>query len=75
MYKNMKIEINEQQPLDEIVGEIERFGYLHGQKDIGETKMIICFDQGFFIHLDCVGYEQFRTTTLAELKEQPNEAS
>ena len=27
MFKNMKIEINEQQPLDEVVRELERLGF------------------------------------------------
>lgn len=30
MYKNMKIEINEHQPLDEVVKELERLGFKSG---------------------------------------------
>lgn len=68
MFKNMKIEINEVQPLDEIVIELERLGYVKpnsgGDKvytsQLGNTVNV--FDGSMMF--DC-----YKLTTLQQLKE------
>lgn len=73
MYKNMKIEINEKQPLDEIVRELERIGYwlrISGNMVfawMGHGKQNI-------LRMDKVPMGHYQSTTLAELEEQPNAA-
>ena len=74
MYKNMKIEINKEQPLDDVVKELERLGY--------ENQTTSHFDMSWI----CAGYNKVDNyysfsnrnhmptlwgdlTTLAELKE------
>ena len=74
MYKNMKIEINEQQPLGEVVAELERLGYSF---EIGRySDSIICDDCGFCFsfRIDYFNKDDGELTTLAELKEQLNAA-
>lgn len=66
--KNMKIEINEQQPLDDVVRELERLGrkYLvvatvfEGKGNVLISQLNAC---------NCVYPEPVFETTLAELKE------
>lgn len=65
-FQNMKIEINEQQPLDEVVRELERLGY---KKDlINGWTWVLCHEIGLYsIHSHDYGFGNL--TTLAELKE------
>lgn len=69
MYKNLKIQINDQQPLNEVVKELERLGYtpeyLFPFEDI---KFVEIYDDGIY---DFVPYDDLdmKDTTLAELKE------
>lgn len=71
-YKNMKIEINESQSLDEVVKELERLGY----------KRIAWWGyKSLFIVTNCekrytdIDYDSpnFKLTNLAELKAMNNE--
>ena len=73
MFFNMKIEVNEDQPLDDVVSELERLGYsLDKQFHNGhKSKSILTWDNGTF-----EGYESDMRnlygsidTTLPELKE------
>lgn len=74
MFKNMKIEINEAQPLDEVVATLESKGY----KAFNITAIspihdwIVAGDDGFTVGwFDASGLcnKVFPLTTLAELKE------
>ena len=72
-FKNMKIAITHEQPLDEVVVELERLGFSKAMFTPNKnTKLIVTnesnkltdiggFDQGF--------YTNKKLTTLAELKE------
>lgn len=68
-FKNMKIEINDQQPLDEAVRELERLGFyaddepVHGVENFIHTYEYGGFD---FWHSDL---PNGKITTLTELKE------
>ena len=67
MYKNMKIEINDEQPLGEVVRELERLGYGQCFASIQYCKFIICRDFGVFF--DSNGDDHnFKLTTLSDLK-------
>lgn len=73
VFKNMKIEVNEQQPLDEIVMELERLGFKRGVwwSYYEETKVIEA--DANTLHLvdyTCCDIEkrEGEITTLAELK-------
>ena len=71
MYKNMKIEINEQQPLDEVVKELKRVGLYVGFIDDSdnwvsarlETKLIVSFESE--VNLPD---SHWKLTTLSDLK-------
>lgn len=75
MFKNMKIEVNEQQPIDEIVKELERLRYTP------LNKFAIKPDYHLWLVADCDGVvlgwrdalildaNYYKTTTLSELKE------
>ena len=71
MFKNMKIEINEQQPLDEVVRELKRIGLYVGFIDDSdnwvsarlETKLIVSFESE--VNLPD---SHWKLTTLTELK-------
>ena len=73
MYKNMKIEINKEQPLDDVVKELERLGFERSPlffKDcltIGIYADYMKFD--CYRNLDIDGVLGCDLTTLAELKE------
>lgn len=69
----MKIEVNEQQPLDEIVKELERLGFSSSPLDYKDCTAI-------GVYVDYMKYDCYRSlgidgvigcelTTLAELKE------
>ena len=72
-YKNMKIEINESQSLDEVVMELERLGYKRSKQGrwFDRDKIILTSDS-----MDCKTYQRvdltscgfYRLTTLEELK-------
>lgn len=64
-FQNMKIEINEQQPLDEVVRELERLGY-HGNIKTGNVVVSSYF--GKFAILDLCESKMYKPTTLAQLK-------
>ena len=73
MFKNMKIEINEEQPLDEVVKELERLGFYKGS---WWTKVLTQVIEACASTMQLVNYSdsdiQIRTgdlVTLAELKE------
>lgn len=72
MFKNMKIEINEAQPLDDVVKELDRLGYSSWNIGDYETKMIVTWEDGLYSN-----YDEYETHTgfdysfplLNELKE------
>ena len=68
-FKNMKIEINEQQPLDEVVKELDRLGYVIEHKTNKNVKCVCSYDDGT-MHLYMKGHESKfgNLTTLTELK-------
>lgn len=67
----MKIQINDQQPLDEIVVELEKRGYVLISSDLNMEKFIITTHKGYYwIVSDIkINTDFFKPTTLAELKE------
>lgn len=66
-FKNLKIQINDQQPLEEVVRELERLGYakIFGGDGFG-CKTIESYKDGTFDAW--VQFDDYNTT-LAELKE------
>lgn len=75
-FKNMKMEVNAEQPLDELLRELERLGY----KPL--NKFAIKPNYHLWLVADCdgvilgwrdafliLGDSYYKTTTLAELKE------
>ena len=70
MHKNMKIEINEQQLLDEVVMELERLGYKKdNHKSCDVCKFVYSYRDGFYIKWNTDIDKGHPLTTLAELKE------
>lgn len=77
-YKNMKIEISESQPLDDVVMELERLGYKRSKQGrwFDRDKIILTSDS-----MDCKTYQRvdltscrfYRLTTLEELKGMKND--
>lgn len=68
--RNMKIEINESQPLDEVVRELDRLGHKLSAIMINSV-WIVCRFRGDFIGVDNTYPEPpnfYKLTTLAELK-------
>ena len=67
-FKNMKIEINEEQPLDEVVRELDRLGYRSNEDHEFGDKAIIVINGAFF---GWWSHENWTIplTNLAELKE------
>lgn len=64
-FKNMKILITPEQPLDEVVVELKRIGYM--QDFYAENpRSIEAYSDGTF---DCYCFNQDADTTLSELKE------
>ena len=75
MKKNMKMEINKDQPLDKLLCELERLGY----KPL--NKFAIKLNYHLWLVADCDGFilgwrdalvlgdNYYKTTTIAELKE------
>lgn len=67
MYKNMKIEINMQQPLDEIVEELERLGYSLAFETQWLNRFVYTTQGGRYSILVSDLYLE-KTTTIAELR-------
>lgn len=69
-FKNMKIEVNAEQPLDDIVGELERLGYRVELKTSKNPKSICTYGDGtYHVYMREIKYKVGDLTTLAELKE------
>lgn len=71
-HKNMKIEINDKQPLDGVVKELERLGFEKWCMDCGESaKGILVNMQNVFTDTawSVEPYDSYLLTTLAELKD------
>ena len=70
-FQNMKIEINEQQPLDEVVRELERLGYkklFDGYVD-GAVEVLTYKNKGWFNrYFESIKDKDYTLTTLAQLK-------
>ena len=73
MYKNLKIAINDQQPLDEVVRELERLGYRYtGWHSVFVPEMFLeinTIDRGFYEYATFRSIGWGEITTLSELKE------
>lgn len=70
-FKNLKIEVNTEQPLDEIVKELERLGYeKSGWTPIDNILYICSSNKGFYSNYSSMRkyWDEF-ITTLSELKE------
>ena len=69
-FKNMKIAITPEQPLDEVVRDLERLGYRWcvDTKHNYSTKCIVTFTNGLFDFF-YGGWRQYDLTTISELKE------
>lgn len=69
-FRNLKIEINDQQPLDDVVKMLESKGYRWGNdvRHNHPTKCLIIFSTGIFDYFRG-GWRYYDLTTLAELKE------
>lgn len=71
-FKNLKIAITPEQPLDEVVRELERLGFNPIDTDVlYDPSMVIAFDNGeyhFYYAFD-ESLWRYETTTLTELKE------
>ncbi len=69
----MKIEINEQQPLDEVVKELERLGFRKDYVSDAPVRVVITWDCMGIYDLQDIDDESMSShisyTTLAELKE------
>lgn len=71
MFKNMKIEINEDQSIDEIVVELEKRGYVLISSDLDMEEFIITTHKGYYWIVSDIktNADFFKTTTLQQLKE------
>lgn len=70
MKKNMKIEISKDQPLDEVVRELIRKGYMQAGVGPITEKWVITSEVGLYIGVNKLsGHKGLCATTLAELKE------
>ena len=67
MFKNMKIEINEQQPLGDVVMELERLGYCQRGGMSRNTSILQTFCDGNFDYFLADYFDVL--TTLTELKQ------
>lgn len=72
--KNMKIEINGEQPLDEVLKELDGKGYkpLNGFSIRDFDKWLVCDDAGFILgwrDVSVLGNDYYPTTTLQQLRE------
>lgn len=71
MLKNMKIAINDQQPLDEVVRELERLGYRqHIWEPHIKTEYVVGFGSGVYTNADFNPINKiYDLTILTKLKE------
>ena len=70
-FKNMKIAINNQQPLDEVVRELERLGYECFAWRNDHTGYIFTWNDGDYTNtedLNDIDHEYHILTTITELK-------
>lgn len=65
-FRNLKIEINKNQPLDEVVKELERLGYKAGFIYNNYIYSVEAYMDGVY---DFYNFKQESDTTLAELRE------
>ena len=69
-FKDMKIEINEQQPLDDVVAGLERLGYRKEIHTTCQPKSICTYEDGtYHVYMREAKYKIGNPTTLAKLKE------
>lgn len=72
-FKNMKIEINDQQPLNEVVMELERLGYRKfAWSGFKKATLILTYENlGSFSDYEklCLSTPEYEPTTLQQLKE------
>lgn len=68
-FKSMRIEINEQQPLNEIVAELERLGYVKQAWLNHQKEVIATFETGVYSNFNYFYNDTHKPATLAELKE------
>ena len=72
-FRNLKIAINDQQPLDEVVKELERLGYTKEYMTKDVPQSVKALDDGvyqiFSLHISEFMSLWSELTTLAELKE------
>lgn len=66
-FKNMKIPVENN--LDEIVGELERLGYKRKAWLNHQEEVIATFSNGVYSNFNYFYNDEFKTTTIAELKE------
>lgn len=73
-FKNMKIEINESHPIDEVVMGLERLGYVCFA-ECTDAKYVVAHDDGFYqmIMFPIAMLATWPLTTLAELKAMTND--
>lgn len=67
-FKNMKIEINDQQPLDEVVRELEKQGYKEERTYNDGVVCIIASKNGLYSVLNASNPDNPYTHTLSDLK-------
>ena len=67
-FKNMKIEINQDQPLNEVVMELERLMYVKPNSD-GDKVYTSQLGNTVNVFDDSMMFDCYKLTTLAELKE------
>ena len=68
MFKNMKIKVTAEQRLEEIVGELDRLGYVKDTTLNDCACYVYTFEDGsYFIYMG--NHDNNNPTTLAELKE------
>ena len=68
-FKNLKIEVNAEQPLDEIVNELERLGFVCDGNHPNDCKFIYTVGDGTFAMYGFEFNGNYKLTTLSELKE------
>lgn len=73
-YKNMKIEINESQPLDDVLMELKRLGYKSATslRSCDDGNIVVAFTDGDFIFA-MRWAKDIKLTTLTELKAMTND--
>lgn len=80
MFKNMKIEINSEQPLEEVVKELERLGYVKDKlfwDNLLNPTLVCAWEDGTFTDLQVAKstdshLSKYKNTTLAQLKQMEN---